>query len=188
MEEKAGSHSEALSTVVVTLWSCHERSLSYFMAIKWFAAATFIYFTFLAKRMSSSHSGRNDPNQKITFQWMLVLSPGTPTHPHECHEHLATETLAEGCDMQSGGGLVPHLSSSLPFSRKTACCTLMKTNIPSWICSLYVIARILLYRRSPGWTKSWLIKLRANGGQLKTAVCACDSLWIQRRQFLFWVE
>lgn len=35
--------------------------------------------------------------------------------------------------------------------------------------------RLLLYHKSPEWTKSWLIKVRANGEQHKTAVCACTN-------------
>lgn len=69
-----------------------------------------------------------------------------------------------------------------------------KTNTPSWVCSVHVRsnARLLMYHRSPGWTESWLIKLRANGGQRKTAVLRLhetisDSLWILRSQFLFLV-
>lgn len=35
------------------------------------------------------------------------------------------------------------------------------------------LSEVLLYHKSPGWTESWLIKLRASEGQHKTAVCVC---------------
>lgn len=81
--------------------------------------------------------------------------------------------------MRTGAGVVPHLKSNRSFSQTTACWTLIwlsaKANTPSWIYNLYVRSnsRLLVYHRSSGWTESWLIKLRANGGQHKTAVCAC---------------